>query len=65
MPEPQFVRVRDRVTGDEYDVLETSIDPEAHEVVKSDQYPPSLQAREAKSRTDLAGKPAPKPAKEA
>lgn len=58
MPEPQFVRVRDRETGDEYDVLETSVRDEDHEVL--DGYPASQYPREAKPRVDKAGRPAPK-----
>jgi hypothetical protein len=61
MPEPQFVRVRDRSTGDEYDVLETSVRDTDHELVKSEEYPPAPYPRPPKQRTDKAGNPAPKP----
>jgi hypothetical protein len=46
----QFVRVRDKDTGHEYDVVESAIDPAAQEPVES--YPPNLtgQARPPKHR---------------
>jgi hypothetical protein len=51
-----FVRVRDKDTGHEYDVWESSLDPQAHKVIEG--YPQSRTARPAKHRTTKAGKPA-------
>jgi len=62
MPFIEFVRVRDKDTGHEYDVVATAVDPEAHEVLKD--YPPNLTGipRPAKHRTDKAAASAPKTA---
>ena len=53
---PEYVRVRDRHTGHEYDVVAGAVNPEDHEVLES--YPPSRGwPRPAKFRTDKAGVP--------
>ena len=59
MPFIEFVRVRDKDTGHEYDVAASAVDPKAHEVLTD--YPPNLTgiARPAKHRTDKAAQPAP------
>lgn len=44
-----FVRVRDKATRHQYDVWETSVNPEVHEVLK--RFPPSRTARPAKPYT--------------
>lgn len=64
MPFIEFVRVRDKDTGHEYDVAATAVDPAAHEVLKD--YPPNLTGipRPAKHRTDKAAKSAPTTARE-
>lgn len=36
---PDFIRVRDKDTGHEYDVADSAIDPKAHEILKD--YPPN------------------------
>lgn len=50
----QFVRVRDKATGHEYDVVESAVDPEAHEVLKD--YPENTTGvpRPAKHRITKA-----------
>jgi hypothetical protein len=58
----EFVRVRDKDTGHEYDVVATAVDPKAHEVLKD--YPENLTGlpRPAKHRTTTkATAPAAKP----
>ena len=52
----EFVRVRDKDTGHEYDVVASAVDPEAHEILPD--YPPNDTgyARPAKIRTDKAAK---------
>ena len=54
----QFVRVKDVSTGHEYDVVDTAVDPDAHEVLTG--YPPNLTGipRPAKHRTTKATTPA-------
>ena len=53
-----FVRVRDKDTGHEYDVTESAVDPDAHEVLPK--YPPNLTGipRPAKHRITKATTPA-------
>ena len=51
---PEYVRVRDRHTGHEYDVVATAVSGDDHEVLTD--YPPSRGwPRPAKFRTDKAG----------
>lgn len=59
----QFVRVRDNATGHEYDVVDTAVDPDAHEVLTK--YPPNLTGipRPAKHRTAKGARLAAKPAR--
>lgn len=54
----QFVRVKDLSTGHEYDMVDTAVDPDAHQVIED--YPPNETGipRPAKHRKDLAAKPA-------
>ena len=54
----QFVRVKDTSTGHEYDVVESAVDPDAHEVLTK--YPPNLTGipRPAKHRIIKATAPA-------
>ena len=53
---PEYVRVRDRHTGHEYDVVATAVSGYDHEVLTD--YPPSRGwPRPAKFRTDKAGRP--------
>lgn len=60
---PSFVRVRDKVTGHEYDLAAGAFDPDKHARVNAPkQYPdlsgPAARPRPVKHRTDKAGQPA-------
>lgn len=56
---PEWVRVRDKDTGHEYDVAASAVRADAHEVLAD--YAPNVgstaRARPAKHRVDKAGKP--------
>lgn len=58
MPIYDYVRVRDKDTGHEYDVVVSAVDPAAHEVLKDYPANDTGQPRPAKHRTDKAAKPA-------
>lgn len=53
-----FYTVTDRLSGDQYDVAGESFRAEDHQLVEGRE--PSDVARPHKSRTDKAGRPAPK-----
>jgi hypothetical protein len=57
---PEWVRVRDKDTGHEYDVAPSAVRDDAHEVLED--YPPNsgttARPRPPKHRVDKDGKPA-------
>jgi len=51
----RYVRVKNRSTGHEYDVLEQQVDHDKHEVLDQDRYPIVGRPRPAKPRVGKGG----------
>ena len=56
----RYMRVKNKTTGHEFDLVVESFDPEKYDAVKSDRYPETTRPRRAKPNISKGGTRRPK-----